>query len=122
RRVVTSTPPLIHPLPTVHPWHLEFGDDRFVVPHGNPVERRGRRVGRLHRYPTHAQPHGLGQRLEQGGVVVDDEDAQRRHHDANSFGPAGARGRSMRNVAPAPGALTTEIVPPCSLMLPSVLE
>ena len=28
----------------------------------------------------------------------------------------------MRNVAPAPGGLKTEIVPPCSLMIPYVME
>src|SRR5205823_14461441 len=90
-------------------------DDRVVVLARDPPERRRRRVGRLHGHPAHPQPQSLGQRLEQGWVVVDDEDAQRRHHGE-------ARGRLMRNVAPSPGGLATEIVPPCSLMIPYVMD
>src|SRR5205807_5933578 len=81
-----------------------------------------RGVGRLHRHPAHPQPQGLGQRLQQGRVVVDDEDAQRRRHADVSSVSAGASGRWMRNVAPSPGGLTTEIVPPCSLTIPYVMD
>src|SRR5438034_4410207 len=107
---------------TIHPRHLDVRDDRVVVPRGDPVERRRGGVGGLHGHPTHPQPQGLGQGLQQGRVVVHDEDAQRRHHWDGSLVAAGARGRWMRNVAPAPGGLKTEIVPPCSLMIPYVME
>ena len=78
-RVRTARPDLGQQREAVHPWHLDVGDDRVVVPHGNPVERRSRRVGRLHGHAAHPQPQGLGQRLEQGRVVVDDEDAALGH-------------------------------------------
>src|SRR5439155_11175273 len=121
-RVRPARPDLGQQRQTVHPRHLDVGDDRVVVLDGDPLERRRRGVGRLDGHPTHPQPQGLGQRLQQGRVVVDDEDAQRPRHWEVSFVSAGARGRWMRNVAPAPGWLTTEIVPPCSLMIPYVIE
>ena len=58
---------------------------------------------------AHSQPESLRQRVQQSRVVVDDEHASVVHW---------GKGRWIRNVAPSPGGLTTEMVPPCSLMIP----
>src|SRR2546430_1693513 len=41
---------------TVHARHPDIGDDRVVVPGADPLERRRRRVGRVHRDPAHSEP------------------------------------------------------------------
>src|SRR5256884_4004504 len=105
---------------TVHPGHPDIGDDRVVVPGADPVERRRRRVGRIYRDPIHSEPERLGKRLQQSRVVVDDENVQRCHGAEGSL--SAAKGNWMRNVAPSPGVLTTEIAPPCSLTIPYVMD
>src|SRR5438552_3965648 len=105
---------------TVHARHPDIGDDRVVVPGGDPLERRRRRVGRIHRDPAHSEPERLGKRLQQSRVVVDDEHVQRCHGAEVSL--SAGKGNWMRNVAPSPGVLTTEIVPPCSLTIPYVMD
>src|SRR2546426_249731 len=107
---------------TVHPGHPDIGDDRVVVPGGDPVERRRRRVGRVNRDPIHSEPDRLGKRLQQSRVVVDDENVQRCHGAEVYFVSGPASGRWMRNVAPSPGVLATEIVPPCSLTIPYAMD
>src|SRR5439155_20541777 len=107
---------------TVHARHLDVGDDRVVLPSGDPVEGGRPRVGGVDHHAGHSEPEGFGKRRQQGRVVVDDEDVQRRHGGEVSFVSAEARGRWMRNVAPSPCGLTTEIVPPCSLMIPYVMD
>ena len=108
-RVGPARPDLRQEREPVHPRHLDVGDDRIVVLGGDPLKRGRGRVGRVHGHPAHAEAQGLGERLQQGRVVVDDEDVRRRH---------AARGRWIKKAAPSPGGLTTEIVPPCSLMIP----
>ena len=100
---------------TVHPWQLDVGDDSVVVPGGDLLKRNCRRVGCVHRHLTHSKSERFGERLQQGEVVIDDEYAAW-VHDSPLAG--GTRGRTIRKVAPSPGGLTTEIVPPCSLIIP----
>src|SRR5207249_1161837 len=107
---------------TIHPRHLDVGDDRVVVAGGDAVERGRRRVGRVHRHSAHPDSERLGKRLQQGPVVIDDEDVQHRHAAEVSWVSENARGKWRRNVAPSPGGLTTEIVPPCSCMIPYVMD
>src|SRR5436190_5799763 len=107
---------------TVHARHPDIGDDRVVVPGGDPLERRCGRVGRVYRDPIHSEPERLGKRLQQSRVVVDDEDVRRCHGADVYFVSGPASGRWIRNVAPSPGVLATEIVPPCSLTIPYVLD
>src|SRR5436190_1207703 len=109
-------------LETVHARHPDIGDDRVVVPGGDPLERRRGRVGRVYRDPIHSEPERLGKRLQQSRVVVDDEDVRRCHGADVYFVSGPASGRWIRNVAPSPGVLATEIVPPCSLTIPYVLD
>src|SRR3989454_4906098 len=52
---------------------LDVGEDCVVVPGGHSVERGRCRVSRLHGHTAHSKPEGLGQRLQQGRVVVDNE-------------------------------------------------
>src|SRR5437867_8935471 len=108
---------------TVHARHLDVGDDRVVVPRDDPVERLCSRLGCLHGHPGHSEPQGLGKRLQQRRVVVNnkDEDARRRHGGEVSFVSAGARGRWMTNVAPSPGWLMTDIVWPRLLEIKKVM-
>ena len=103
---------------TIHSWHLDVGDDRVVIAGGDPVERGRRRVGGVHRHSGHSDAESLRKRLQQGRIVIDDEDAQRSHGGEIFCVSGDARGRRMTNVAPTPDGLTTEIVPPCSLMIP----
>src|SRR3989454_370256 len=105
---------------TVHARHPDIGDDRVVVAGGDPVERRHCRVGRVHRDPIHSEPERLGKRLQQSRVVVDNENVQRCHGAEVSL--SAGKGNWMRNVAPSPGVLTIEIVPPCSLTIPYVMD
>src|SRR5207237_6267664 len=88
----------------------------------DPAERGRGRVGRVDRHPAHAEPEGLRKRLQQRRVVIHDEDPQRGHGVAIGVVSAEATGSWMRKVAPSPGGLTTEIVPPCSLMIPYVMD
>ena len=55
----------------VHPRHLDVGDDGIVVPGDDPAECGRRRVSYVDRHPVHSEPQGLGKRLQQGRVVVD---------------------------------------------------
>src|SRR5256886_1360063 len=105
---------------TVHPGHPDIGDDRVVVPGADPVERRRCRVGRVNRDPIHSEPERLGKRLQQGRVVVDDGNVHRCHGAEVSL--SAGKGNWMRNVAPSPGVLATEIAPPCSLTIPYVMD
>src|SRR5213079_1818011 len=70
----------------------------------------------------HSEPERLGKRLQQSRVVVDDENVQRCHGAEVYFVSGPASGRWIRNVAPSPGVLATEIVPPCSLTIPYVMD
>ena len=56
-------PDLGQQLETVHPGHLDVGDDRVVIPGGHPVEGGRSRVSRLDRHPGHSEPEGLGKCL-----------------------------------------------------------
>src|SRR6266480_101577 len=107
---------------TVHARHPDIGDDRVVVPGGDPLKRRRGRVGRVYRDPIHSEPERLGKRLQQSRVVVDDEDVRRCHGADVYFVSGPASGSWIRNVAPSPGVLATEIVPPCSLTIPYVMD
>src|SRR5436309_2894730 len=113
RRVGPERPDLGEQGEAVHPGHLDVGDDRVVVDHADPTDRFRRRVTRVHLDALQPQPHGFGEGLQQGGVVVDDEYAGHVH----LAGSAG-RGSWTMKVAPSPPPLTTEIVPPCSLTMP----
>jgi hypothetical protein len=44
---------------TVHPRHLDVGDDRVVVPRRDTLQRGRRRLARVDRDPFHAQAEGL---------------------------------------------------------------
>src|SRR5207247_5784054 len=66
-------PDLGQELETVHPRHLDVRDDRVVVPGSDPVECGCTRASRVDRQPGHSEPEGLGKRLQQGQVVIDDE-------------------------------------------------
>ena len=114
-RVGPSRPDLGQERQTVHARHLDVDDDRLVLPSGDPVEGGRPRVGGVDRHAVHSEPERFGQRRQQGRVVVDDENVRRRH---GSLVSAAARGNCRRKVAPSPGRLTTEIVPPCSLTIP----
>src|SRR5256886_8230726 len=105
---------------TVHARHPDIGDDRVVVPGADPLERRRRRVGRVHRNPIHSEPERLGKRLQKSRIVVDDENVRRCHGAEDSL--SAGKGNWMRDVAPSPGVLATEIAPPCSLTIPYVMD
>src|SRR5207245_10867780 len=68
----------------------------------------------------YAEPELLGKRRQHSRVVVDDDNVRRCHGAEVSL--SAGKGNWMRNVAPSPGALTTEIVPPCSLTIPYVMD
>ena len=72
-------PDLGQEVETVHPWHLDVGDDRVVVLGRDPLECGGPRICRVDRHPGHSEPESLGKRLQQGQVVVDDEHATLAH-------------------------------------------
>ena len=63
RRVGPVRPDLGQQRQTVHPRHPDVGDDRVVVPRGDPVQRQPRGVGRVHGHPVHPQSQGVGQGL-----------------------------------------------------------
>ena len=72
-RVGPARPDLGQQLEAVHPRHLDVGHDRVVVAGRDPIEGSRCRVGRVHHHLAHSEPEGLGKRLQQGQVVVDDE-------------------------------------------------
>ena len=102
----------------VHPRHLDVADDRIVVGGRDPAERLSRGVAGVHRHRVESQPEGLGKGLQQGDVVVDDEDACRAHAVGGAGRSPGAWGSWIWNTAPPPGRLATAMVPPWSLMIP----
>src|SRR2546426_8388101 len=63
-RVGLAPPDLGQQGETVHPWHLDVGEDCVVVPGGHSVERGRCRVSRLHGHTAHSKPEGLGRSEE----------------------------------------------------------
>ena len=99
------------------PGHAHVGDHHLTGLDLERVQRRLRAAdeGHLPLVALRAQ-HAL-QPLEYARLVVDEYDANRVHaavpaaESRSDFMPP--MGRRMMNVVPAPGALTTLIVPPC---------
>src|SRR5205085_11333693 len=102
----------------VHARHLDIGDDGVVLALADALERAYGRVDRIDDDLAHPQPQRLGKRLQEGRVVVDDENALRAHGADAACAGAQARGSWRTNVAPSPGRLSTQIVPPASLTMP----
>src|SRR5207302_860936 len=104
-RVGPPCPDLTQQRETVCPRHLDVGDDRVVFHAGDELESGPPGVGCVHRHALNAQPEALGKRLQQGGVVVDDEHARRVFHsrltEEEVSVSAGVNGRRMMKVAPS---------------------
>jgi hypothetical protein len=99
---------------TVHAGHLDVGDDGVEVLVSNPRERGGRGIARLDVQLAHPQPKRLGQRLEQGRVVVDDQDSRVQGRASS----ASVGGSVIVNSAPPSRPWPSSIVPPCSVTMP----
>ena len=68
----------------VHPGHLDVGHDRVVVDLLDPVDRVQGALGRVDRDRVHPEQDRLRQRLEQRGVVVDEQDPRPVHCSSSS--------------------------------------
>ncbi len=119
-RVGPEDADLVQQREPVHARHLDVGHDDIVVGGEDALERGGGGVAHVHVRIRHAQPQRLGQRLEEGAVVVHHEHGDARRHGAPASAgvPPGARGSWMRNVAPRSGTRWSAIVPPWSLTIP----
>ena len=100
------------------PGHLDVADDRVVVDLADALERdrpRSRQVSIV--MPFIRSLSASRQRLEQRGVVVDDQDPRLVHACSSPISASPAIGSSTWNVAPAPAGSTRVISPPCSLTM-----
>src|SRR5204863_7458440 len=116
RRPGSDLADLVEESEPVQTRHLDVADDCVVVDVLDPFERAEARVRSVDLDPVDAQPQRLGKGVEQRGVVVDEQDPCV-HRSGSSSGASSANGSSIKNVAPSPGLLITEMSPPYSLRI-----